>query len=78
VPAPREIRPSTSGPPRDLALASLSRALDRFGAASADPSARRRLTHPYFGRLRLDRFHRLLALHTRHHGEQLPDGPERS
>jgi len=74
APAPREIRPVSPGLPRDEALKRLAEASDRFEAASgAVPARGRRLTHPYFGEIPLARFHRLLATHTRHHGEQLPD-----
>jgi hypothetical protein len=73
VRAPREIRPLTQGPVRDEALRGLSETAARFEASSAAAaSPTRRLTHPYFGGLPLARFHRLLALHTRHHREQLP------
>ncbi len=77
VRAPREIRPSDPGRPRDEALARLETAYAEFEAACREPSAaRRRLTHPYFGPLSLPRFHRLLARHTEHHGRQLPNGAE--
>ena len=77
APAPREIRPTAPGTSPDEALKNLAAAADRFAHASgAEPGARRRLTHPYFGPLTLVQMHRLLALHAIHHRDQLP--PEAS
>lgn len=74
APAPREIRPASPGLPRDTALKRLVDEADRFETASRAGTARgRRLTHPYFGTIPLARFHRLLATHARHHGEQIPE-----
>jgi hypothetical protein len=73
VPAPRETRPSAPQSPPAEALRHLMEALDRFETGcAAQERPRLRLTHPYFGGLTLPRFHRLLALHTRHHRAQLP------
>jgi hypothetical protein len=73
--APRETRPSGPAVPPAEALRRLTEALDRFETACAERGPRCHLTHPYFGRLDLPRFHRLLALHTLHHRAQLPSGP---
>jgi hypothetical protein len=80
VPAPREIRPSAPGTPQGEALRGLAAAAEGFAAACRAESspARRRLTHPYFGSLALPQFHRLLALHTLHHRDQLPPGTEKN
>jgi hypothetical protein len=75
APAPRETRPASSGPPQAEALRDLVAAADELATACRScPTARRRLTHPYFGSLTVARFHRLLAIHTLHHRAQLPGG----
>lgn len=77
APAPREIRPVSPGLPQDEALDRLERAWATFEDAcrSGVPTVASRLTHPYFGRLRLAQYHRLLAVHTLHHRDQLPVRP---
>lgn len=77
APAPREVRPVSPGLPRDEALGRFEREIARLEAAcGATPAnGRRLLGHPYFGKISLTRFHRLLAVHALHHREQLPGGP---
>ena len=74
VPAPREIRPSsTSRTPEDGARRLADRAeifLDRITRAQAE--GRARVTHPYIGRLRGADIVRFLTSLVRHHSRQLP------
>ena len=74
VPAPREIRPTTTAPtPEEGARRLADRAeifLERF--AQAHREGRARATHPYIGRLEGDTVVRFLTSHVRHHQRQLP------
>jgi hypothetical protein len=75
VRAPREIRPS--GPPlaREESLARLHAAADTVDRLCAATAARR-VTHPYFGRVRVVDMLRLFARHTAHHERQVASRPK--
>jgi hypothetical protein len=74
VPAPREVRPtSTSMTPEEGARRLAERAeifLDRF--ARAHREGRARVTHPYIGRVKGAVAVRFLTSHALHHRRQLP------
>lgn len=80
--APKEVRPTPTSATRADALARLAAAAREFGDACAGlPNPRsRRLTHAYFGGIRVPTVLRFLARHTRHHEKQLapvwPAAPE--
>lgn len=75
APAPRESRPQGGiASPQD-AVRRLRENSERFAQRLSQAHASRpvRLTHPYFGKLNSTQILRLMAVHTRHHGEQLCD-----
>ncbi|HSA55188.1 MAG TPA: DinB family protein [Gemmatimonadaceae bacterium] len=85
VRAPREIRPEERPADKAPLLAELRHRVETFEstlveARRVDP--KRRVTHPFFGRIDLATLVRLSAAHTRHHARFLPDpqsptaGPE--
>lgn len=78
--APRALRPGEAASPRDAALEELRRAAAEF---EAELSARRhdeglRLTHHLFGAVRPLKAIDFVAIHTEHHGRQLPAPRARS
>jgi hypothetical protein len=76
VPAPREVRPTTTArTPEEGARRLAEHAeifLDRFAQAHRQGGAR--VTHPYIGRLDGVVAVRFLTAHVRHHRRQLPTG----
>ena len=74
VPAPREIRPTSTAPTPEAGARRLSECagifVDRFARAHA--AGRAHLTHPYLGTLSGAEALRFLTSHVRHHGRQLP------
>ena len=75
APAPRESRPRSGIASPQEAVRRLRENAQRFSerVSQAHASRRDRLTHPYFGRLSGSQTLRLMAVHTRHHREQLCD-----
>lgn len=71
--APREVRPTSEGPPRDQALTELRVLGEEFEreAERARAAGVGQVTHPYFGSLDLTRGVRFCALHIEHHARQL-------
>lgn len=75
VRAPREARPPEHPGERPRLLDDMRAAAGDFERALEDARGRRpqpRLTHPYFGPIRLDDALRFAAVHTRHHAALLP------
>ena len=70
VHAPRQLRPSEAGAPREGFEARLRAAVERFERELARDGTHR-VTHPYFGRLALPRAMRFAAVHTEHHARQM-------
>ncbi len=74
VPAPREIRPTSTAPTPEAGAQRLTECagvfVDRFARAHA--AGRARLTHPYLGTLADAVALRFLTSHVRHHRRQLP------
>jgi hypothetical protein len=75
APAPRESRPKSGIATPQEAVRRLRENAERFAQrlSQAHASRRVRLTHPYFGKLTGMQTLRLMAVHTRHHREQLCD-----
>ena len=81
VRAPREVRPQDAPGDRDALLAELRDRVSGFEAtvlATRTTDPRRRVTHPYFGRLPIVPLIRLCTVHTRHHAAFLPSSFELS
>jgi hypothetical protein len=76
APAPRETRPATAPPTVADGVQRVGAAMSAFRALAMDDAHRRRarVTHPYFGVVRLAPAVRFMAVHTRHHGAQLAAG----
>jgi hypothetical protein len=70
--APRETRPSGTPLPREESLARLRAAADAVDRLCAGTGARR-VTHPYFGRVRVVDMLRIFARHTAHHERQVAE-----
>lgn len=76
VRAPREIRPEESPGDKAPLLAELRHRAETFEStvlATQRVDPKRRVTHPFFGRLDLATLIRLSAAHTLHHARFLPD-----
>lgn len=70
VRAPREYRPADERAPRGELVAVYRQRCGEFCALFADKwrgEPRRKLQHPWFGKLNLDHAMRLATVHTRHH-----------
>ena len=75
VRAPREARPDWETTPRDPLLLELRERAEQLDAVFAETwraDPRRRVTHPFFGDLKLEHAITLSAVHTRHHAAFLP------
>lgn len=75
VRAPREARPDWESTDANTLLGELLSRAEEFEAVFAGTwqgAPRRRVTHPFFGRITLDDAIRLAAVHTRHHAAFLP------
>jgi Protein of unknown function (DUF1569) len=75
APAPREARPKNGIASPEEAVQRLRESAGRFALriSEAHASRRVRLTHSYFGKLTAPQILRLMAVHARHHSEQLCD-----
>lgn len=73
APAPREARPKGGPPSREDAASRLRESSGRFQSLLSEAQATRRvrLTHSYFGKIEGPQILKLMAVHARHHRDQL-------
>ena len=75
--AARQIRPGASPAPRDESVTRVSEGARRFHEKVRAMRDHARVTHPYFGAIAGGDLMRFMAIHTRHHGAQLPEAERR-
>ena len=71
--AARQIRPGDSPAPREQSVTRVSEGARRFHEKVLAMRDRARVKHPYFGAIAGRDVLRFMAIHTRHHGAQLPE-----
>ena len=77
APAPREARPGEGASSPETAAGLLRESAGEFARRLCEAAVARpvRLTHSYFGKLTAPQILKLMAVHVRHHRDQLPANP---